>query len=170
LARFSLLAQGELVHAAGYIALPVAPADYDMAQAIAVRSAAHAFEGKVFCVVACSTVTEEMIEVAAAGDEGIAKRMRRPHSALSGVFGPDGNPVGEPLVDREGIVYAEIDLGRCIQPKQMHDIVGHYQRFDVFSLHLNTAPQQPITLTGPFPPTTESTVRSTIPVADAGEP
>ncbi|MGR7003502.1 nitrilase-related carbon-nitrogen hydrolase [Yinghuangia aomiensis] len=30
LARFTLLAQGELVHAASYIALPVAPADYDI--------------------------------------------------------------------------------------------------------------------------------------------
>ncbi|WP_454132097.1 nitrilase-related carbon-nitrogen hydrolase [Kitasatospora aureofaciens] len=35
LARFTLLAQGELVHAASYIALPVAPEDYDMAEAIA---------------------------------------------------------------------------------------------------------------------------------------
>ena len=51
LARFTLLAQGELVHVANYIALPVAPADYDMVEAIKVRSAAHAFEGKVFNIV-----------------------------------------------------------------------------------------------------------------------
>ena len=57
LARFTLLAQGELVHVASYIALPVAPADYDMAEAIEVRAAAHCFEGKVFSVVACSTVS-----------------------------------------------------------------------------------------------------------------
>src|SRR3546814_17266163 len=36
LARFSLLAQGELLHVANYIALPVATADYDMAAAIEV--------------------------------------------------------------------------------------------------------------------------------------
>jgi aliphatic nitrilase len=170
LARFALLAQGELVHVANYISLPVAPADYDMSEAIAIRTAAHCFEGKLFSLVSCSTITEEMIEIAAGDNAVVAERMRRKRSALSGVFGPDGRPLVDPLVDEEGIVYAEIDLGRCIQPKQMHDIVGHYQRFDVFSLHLNTAPQQPITLTGPFPPTTESTVRSTIPVADAGEP
>ncbi|MBB5953923.1 aliphatic nitrilase [Saccharothrix tamanrassetensis] len=161
LARFALLAQGELVHAANYISLPVAPADYDMAQAIAIRTAAHAFEGKLFSVVACSTITEEMIEVAAGDDAEIAERMRRPHSALSGIFGPDGNPVTEPLIDADGIVYAEIDLARCIQPKQMHDIIGHYNRFDVFRLHHNTNPTTPLVrepsvhpgpITGPWSP------------------
>lgn len=62
LARFALLAQGELVHAASYISLPVAPPDYDMAEAIKVRAMAHSFEGKVFTVVACSTVSEEIVE------------------------------------------------------------------------------------------------------------
>jgi aliphatic nitrilase len=147
LARFSLLAQGELVHVANYISLPVAPADYDMSEAIAIRTAAHSFEGKIFSIVACSTITEDMIEVAAAGDPEVAERMRRPRSALSGIFGPDGRPVVEPLVDEEGIVYAEIDLARCIQPKQMHDIIGAYNRFDVFQLQHNTTPQQPLMLT-----------------------
>ena len=144
LARFSLLAQGELVHVANYISLPVAPADYDMAQAIAIRTGAHAFEGKLFSIVSCSTISHEMIEVAAGDDPEIAARMRRPHSALSGVFGPDGNPVTEPLIDDEGIVYAEVDLARCIQPKQMHDIIGHYNRFDVFQLHHNRTPTVPL--------------------------
>lgn len=66
LARFALLAQGELVHVASYISLPVAPPDYDMAEAIKVRAAAHCFEGKVFTVVSCSTVSEEIIEAMAA--------------------------------------------------------------------------------------------------------
>lgn len=147
LARFSLLAQGELVHVANYISLPVAPADYDMSEAIAIRTAAHAFEGKLFSVVSCSTITDEMIEIAAGDDAETADRMRRPRSALSGIFGPDGRPVVEPLIDDEGIVYGEIDLARCIQPKQMHDIIGHYNRFDVFSLHHNTAPHTPLVRT-----------------------
>ncbi|MFG2225168.1 carbon-nitrogen hydrolase family protein [Streptomyces sp. NPDC048644] len=151
LARFSLLAQGELIHVAGYIALPVAPADYDMSEAIAIRTAAHSFEGKLFSIVACSTITDEMTEVAAAHDPEIATTMRRPRSALSGIFGPDGRPVTEPLVDAEGIVYAEIDLARCIRPKQMHDIIGHYNRFDVFRLHHDTTPRQPLVRTGELP-------------------
>ncbi|MEV6974991.1 carbon-nitrogen hydrolase family protein [Kitasatospora sp. NPDC093806] len=144
LARFTLLAQGELVHAAAYIALPTAPEDYDMAEAIALRAAAHCFEGKVFTVVSCSTVSPAMVDLLAADDARVRKQLDRPHSALSGVFGPDGRPVTEPLVDEEGIVYAEIDLGRCVQPKQMHDIVGHYNRFDVFRLHVDNRPLRPL--------------------------
>ncbi|MFI8455027.1 carbon-nitrogen hydrolase family protein [Kitasatospora sp. NPDC085464] len=144
LARFTLLAQGELVHAASYIALPVGPEDYDMAEAIAVRAAAHCFEGKLFTVVSCSTISPEIVDLIAGEDQQIRKQLARPRSALSGIFGPDGRAVTEPLVDEEGIVHAEIDLGRCIQPKQMHDIVGHYNRFDVFRLHVNDRPLRPL--------------------------
>ncbi|MGW3039982.1 carbon-nitrogen hydrolase family protein [Kitasatospora sp. NPDC001159] len=144
LARFTLLAQGELVHAASYIALPVAPEDYDMAEAIALRAAAHCFEGKLFTVVSCSTISPDMVDLIAGEDHQVRKLLARPRNALSGVFGPDGRAVTEPLVDEEGIVYAEIDLGRCIQPKQMHDIVGHYNRFDVFRLHVDNRPLRPL--------------------------
>ncbi|MEY9968764.1 nitrilase [Streptacidiphilus sp. MAP12-16] len=145
LARFTLLAQGELVHAASYIALPVAPEDYDMADAIAVRTAAHSFEGKVFSVVACSTISPEIVDTIAGEDQDLRRMLGRPRSALSGVFGPDGRPVTKPLIDDEGIVYAEIDLAKCIQPKQMHDIVGHYNRFDIFQLHVDDRPRTPVT-------------------------
>ncbi|WP_019938809.1 carbon-nitrogen hydrolase family protein [Bordetella sp. FB-8] len=137
LARFALLAQGELVHVASYISLPVAPADYDMTEAIRVRSAAHSFEGKVYTVVSCSTISDEIVQAMSATHPQAREMLRRPNSAFSGILGPDGRVIGDPLIDREGIVYADIDLGRCIQPRQMHDITGHYNRFDVFDLRIN---------------------------------
>jgi aliphatic nitrilase len=140
LARFSLLADGELVHVASYIALPVAPADYDMAEAIRLRAAAHSFEGKVFTVVSCSTISTEIIDALGSAHPKAREMLMRPHSAFSGMVGPDGRVIGEPLIDAEGIAYAEIDLGRCIQPRQMHDITGHYNRFDVFDLRVNRRP------------------------------
>jgi nitrilase len=144
LARFALLGQGELVHVASYISLPVAPPDYDMAEAIKLRAIAHSFEGKIFTIVSCSTVSDEII----AAMEGVVPdarvRLERKSSAFSGVIGPEGRVVGEPLIDDEGIVYADIDLNRCIQPKQMHDIVGHYNRFDVFDLKINRRPLAPL--------------------------
>lgn len=143
LARFSLLAQGEQVHVASYIALPVAPADYDMVQAIETRAAAHSFEGKVFTVVACAALTSEIVDAVAHDDES-RRLLERPHSAFSGIFGPDGRLIGEGLVDKEGIVYADIDLNREIQAKQMHDIIGHYNRFDVFSLSVNRESRRPL--------------------------
>ncbi|MEP7246950.1 MAG: carbon-nitrogen hydrolase family protein [Gammaproteobacteria bacterium] len=140
LARFSLLAQGELVHVASYIALPVAPADYDMAEAIRLRAAAHSFEGKVFTVVSCSTVSEEMLHALGSASPRARELLMRRQSAFSGVLGPDGRIIGQPLIDDEGICYADIDLGRCIQPRQMHDITGHYNRFDIFDLRVNRRP------------------------------
>jgi nitrilase len=144
LARFALLGQGELVHVASYISLPVAPPDYDMAEAIKLRAIAHSFEGKLFTIVSCSTVSNEIIAAMETIVPDARARLERKSSAFSGVIGPDGRVVGEPLIDDEGIVYADIDLNRCIQPKQMHDIVGHYNRFDVFDLRINRRPLAPL--------------------------
>lgn len=142
LARFTLLAQGELLHVASYISLPVAPPDYDMAEAIKVRAMAHSFEGKVYTVVSCSTISEGIIDAMKTVVPNADELLRRKNSAFSGVIGPGGQVIGEPLIDDEGIVYADVDLGKCIQPRQMHDITGHYNRFDIFDLHVNRRPQQ----------------------------
>jgi aliphatic nitrilase len=151
LARFALLSQGELIHVAGYISLPVAPPDYDMAAAIRLRGMTHSFEGKVFTVISCSTISAEIVDAIAGSDAGRRELMSRTDSAYSGVIGPDGAEVGEPLIDAEGIVYAEIDLRRCIQPKQMHDVVGGYNRFDIFDLQVDTRRREPVRLREAFP-------------------
>jgi len=69
-------------------------------------------------------------------------------AAFSGIDGPDGRLMTEPLIDDEGIVYAELDLKRCIEPKQYHDIIGHYNRFDIFGLSVNRTPQSAVRLYG----------------------
>ena len=147
LARFTLLAQGELIHIANYISLPVAPPDYNMAEAIKIRAAAHSFEGKLFTIVSCSTITKEIIDIMKEDVPNAEELLTRKNSAFSGVIGPNGAVIGEPLIDEEGIVYADIDLSKCIQPKQMHDILGHYNRFDIFDLRVNNAPRKNITFT-----------------------
>ena len=48
-----------------------------------------------------------------------------------------------PLIDDEGIVYAEIDINRCIEPKQYHDIIGGYNQFDIFKLSVDRTVQSP---------------------------
>ena len=145
LARFTLLSQGELIHVANYISLPVAPPDYNMAEAIKIRAAAHSFEGKLFTIVSCSTISSEIMDAMKADAPNAEKLLTRKNSAFSGFIGPNGAVMGEPLIDDEGIVYADIDLSKCIQPKQMHDILGHYNRFDIFDLRVNTSPTRKIT-------------------------
>ncbi|NMH28999.1 carbon-nitrogen hydrolase family protein [Flavobacterium silvaticum] len=148
LARFTLLAQGELIHIANYISLPVAPPDYDMAEAIKIRAAAHSFEGKLFTIVSCSTISQEIKDRLREDVPNVDELLDRKNSAFSGFIGPNGAVIGQPLIDDEGIVYANIDLSKCIQPKQMHDILGHYNRFDIFDLRVNTAPTKKITFVG----------------------
>ena len=145
LARFTLLSQGELIHIANYISLPVAPADYNMAEAIKIRAAAHSFEGKLFTIVSCSTISNEIMEAFKPDVPNVEELLTRKNSAFSGFIGPNGAVIGEPLIDDEGMVYADIDLEKCIQPKQMHDLLGHYNRFDIFDLRVNTAPTRKIT-------------------------
>ncbi|KAA5536044.1 carbon-nitrogen hydrolase family protein [Paenimyroides baculatum] len=145
LARFTLLSQGELIHIANYISLPVAPPDYDMAEAIKIRAAAHSFEGKLFTIVSCSTISQEIKDALRADVPNVDELLDRKSSAFSGFIGPNGAVIGQPLIDEEGIIYADIDLSKCIQPKQMHDILGHYNRFDIFDLRVNVAPTKKIT-------------------------
>lgn len=50
---------------------------------------------------------------------------------------PTGAQVGEQVQGEEGIAYADLDLNDCIAPKQFHDVVGGYQRFDIFDLKVS---------------------------------
>ncbi|MFX0184374.1 MAG: carbon-nitrogen hydrolase family protein [Candidatus Hodarchaeota archaeon] len=49
------------------------------------------------------------------------------------IVNPKGIIVGGPLIDKEGIVYAEIDPLVAIEERQNFDISGHYSRFDIFN-------------------------------------
>jgi nitrilase len=139
LARFALLAEGELIHIANFIAFPFVQ-DYDMPAAIRLRCGAHAFEGKIFNIVSCSAMSEEIVERLATNDEERHLLTGTPN-AYSAIFGPDGQIIGEPILDVEGIAYADVDLEECVRPKQFHDITGHYNRPDIFTLGINRTPQ-----------------------------
>ena len=46
---------------------------------------------------------------------------------------PRGNYLNEPLIEKEGIVYGEIDFMTAIEERQNFDYSGHYSRFDIFN-------------------------------------
>jgi len=142
LARFALLAQGEQIHVANFPAFPFTDW-YEESEAIRIRCQAHAFEGKVFVIASTSLMDAKSIEMLCKTPEK-RRLLEGKNFALSAVFGPDGRAIGGPLIDEEGIVYAEIDLDDLIEPKLMHDITGHYNQFGVLSLNLNRAAQKPV--------------------------
>lgn len=140
LARFSLLAQGEQIHIATYP--PAWPFDrpnnknYDLLEAIKIRAAAHSFEGKIFTIVSSGILDDEAIKFISNGDEEVMNILQSSPQPVSAIFGPTGELVSEPLIGKEGIVSAEIDLSECIKWKQIHDITGGYNRFDIFKLKI----------------------------------
>lgn len=46
---------------------------------------------------------------------------------------PKGNFVQKPLIEKEEIIYADIDFMTVIEERQNFDYSGHYSRFDIFN-------------------------------------
>jgi nitrilase len=151
LARFALLAQGEQLHISSYppaypFKAPGAKAEYDPLRANQIRSGAHAFEGKLYNVVACAFCDERTMELSSLSDKAREVLEKTPKPA-SMVLGPAGNVIAGPVAgDREEILLADIDLEACIVEKQLHDITGGYNRFDVFNLRIRRNPLKSIEL------------------------
>src|SRR5262249_51104214 len=111
--------------------------NYDLASAIRIRAGAHSFEAKAFNIVASGFLDGPMRnELARLGPEAVRVLDESPR-AVSVVIGPSGEPVSELPADHEGLLYCDIDPRGCVEPKQFHDVVGYYNRFDVFELTVN---------------------------------
>jgi aliphatic nitrilase len=149
LARFTLMAQGEQLHIASYPPVwptrdPKEAGNYDLSHAIHIRTGAHCFEAKCFAVVASSFMDEVMKEELAAGDKEARRILENTPRGVSMVVGPDGEQIGQSLSAEEGLLYGDIDLAKCVQLKQIHDVVGYYNRFDVFKLTVDRTANRPI--------------------------
>jgi nitrilase len=53
---------------------------------------------------------------------------------LSTIVGPDGDIMAGPLLEQEGILYADVDVAVARRSRAEFDPVGHYSRPDVFRL------------------------------------
>lgn len=153
LARYALMAQGEQVHISSYPPIwptrpPAEKGGYDLRRAIEIRAGAHSFEAKAFNIVSSAVIDVGMRDSLARSNAEMLKLIEGTPQAVSMVIDPTGEVISEVLSDNEGIVYAEIDVGKCVEPKQFHDVVGYYNRFDIFGLSVDTSRREPITLSG----------------------
>ncbi|MGH7323013.1 MAG: carbon-nitrogen hydrolase family protein [Candidatus Rokuibacteriota bacterium] len=149
LARYTLMAEGEQVHVSSYPPVwptrdPGAGGHYDLAAAIRIRAGAHAFEAKCFNIVASGFMDTAMRDALASLTPDAARILDGSTRSVSVVLGPTGEPVSETLRDAEGLLYADIDLAACVEPKQFHDVTGGYNRFDVFRLTVDRRRLRPI--------------------------
>jgi nitrilase len=54
------------------------------------------------------------------------------------VAGPDGNWILPPILNDEGIFFADLQINKVFEERQNFDAVGHYSRPDVLSLKFNS--------------------------------
>ncbi len=149
LARYALIAQGEQIHISSYPPVwPTRPSNepgrYDLAAAIRIRAGAHSFEGKVFNVVASAFLDKSTLDGLRDLDRSAHEVLEQSPHAVSMVIGPSGEVISDTLSDAEGLLYQDIDITQCVEPKQFHDIVGYYNRFDVFELTVTRKRLTPI--------------------------
>lgn len=146
LARYSMMAQAEQIHLCSFPpAWPTArDGGYKNKTANATRAAAHSFEAKCFSAVCAAFLSKEMKEKVSAGDVEVAKILKKTPQASTQFFGPDAVQIGDELTDEEGIAYAEFDLAKCVEAKKLHDVVGGYQRYDVFDLRVTRKRDEPV--------------------------
>lgn len=149
LARFALLAQGEQVHLSTYPPVwpshdPAVHENYDLKNAILIRAGAHSFEGKLFNLVAAGYLDQNARDLLAKRDKEAGRILDASPRGISVAIGPGGTPISEIMQADEGLLYADVDLSACVEPKQLHDLVGGYNRFDIFQLTVDRTAQRPI--------------------------
>ncbi len=146
LARYSLMAGGEEIHAAQF---PGSMVGQIFADQMEVTIRHHALEAGCFVVNATGWLDDAQIEAITPDD-----RMRR---ALRGgcctaIVSPEGVHLAAPLREGEGRVVADLDMAVITKRKRMMDSVGHYARPELLSLNLDNRQARPVHATVPSDP------------------
>jgi nitrilase len=141
LAVFALTAEGTRIHVMSWPNHFPVSGD-PLKNRVAVDSQAFAQMSKAFVISACGTVDERMIEMLEPNAE--AKRFLRSPDCCGGsvIVAPNSRILAGPMGAEEGILYADCNLEIGVLMKLRHDFAGHYNRPDIFQLHINRrAPQ-----------------------------
>ena len=66
----------------------------------------------------------------------------------STVVSPSGAVVAGPMRKEQGILYADIDVAKSADARRTLDVVGHYSRPDLFTLHVRGSPLASVEVDG----------------------
>lgn len=164
LARFTMMALGEQIHISSYPPVwpahgPEASDQYDLAHAIKLRAGAHSFEAKAFNVVSAGFMDKAMFDFLTQLHPDAGRILEASPRSVSLVTDPSGETISDTLSDEEGILYVDVDIAKCVAPKQIHDVSGGYNRFDVFQLTVDRSANRPVTFQQAEQPANTATVQ-----------
>jgi nitrilase len=103
-----------------------------------------ACEGRCFVLGCNQFVTRSMYPPDLAGIEELANQPEVMCRGGSAIVSPMGEVLAGPLFDREGILYANLDMSEVTRARFDFDVTGHYARPDVFQLVVNETPGLPV--------------------------
>lgn len=109
--------------------------EIDMQSCILNSTRGLAYSLKVFLINSCGLIDDEAIEAYAETDEIREWLVKEQGKPLSTILGPDGNIIAGPLKPGDGILYADIIPADTIVSKYAIDVVGHYNRPELFAHH-----------------------------------
>jgi len=135
LARFALYAEGEQIHLA-----PTA----DDREIFLVNARNTAAEGRVFVVCVNMYLRKKSYPADFELAEDLAAAPEELGAGGSAIVGPDGEVMAGPLWRQEGMLFADLDLERITQERQLLDVTGHFARPEVLRLSVNRTPQRSV--------------------------
>ncbi len=103
-----------------------------------------ALEGRCFVLGCNQFVTKSMYPADLAGVEDLASQPEIMCRGGSAIISPLGEVLAGPLFDKEGMLFADLDLAEVARSKFDFDVVGHYARPDVFQLIVNEKAALPV--------------------------
>jgi len=133
--------------------------NYDNVAANRMRAAAHCFEAKCFGVMTSGFLDSPAIQEIAHGASDpqlITRALERSPRGATMFLDPTGTLLPgftmdvdgemrrtEFLQNEEDVLYADLDMDDCVEGKQYHDVVGGYQRLDIFQLKVDRTRRSP---------------------------
>lgn len=134
--------------------------NYDNVAANRVRAAAHCFEGKCFGILNSGFLDAMAIDIIASGatnEASVRATLEGSQRGATMFLDPTGSLLPGFTIDlatasyketdwlqnEEGVLYVDMNVEDCVEGKQYHDVVGGYQRFDVFKLQVNRQRDEP---------------------------
>ncbi len=140
--KYALLAMGAQIHVAGWPSFPDPIWKQAHRDSVDFRVRQFAHEGKFFVISSCGIIDDQNIDYSCHTQD--EKDNITSRGGGSSIIGPGGEYLAGPLYDREEVLTAEISLEDALPGKQLHNVLGHYARWDVLSLNFNRERLSPI--------------------------